>query len=408
MQHDDHVDEKWLVSYADMMTLLFGLFVILFSISMENQATFQDNLKKLSDSTTRNPANEEKKIVTANRDWERELAAEREKAAEAERQLQAMMAEMTAAREKPKNIEQLQNKIAELERMMSNSSQSQSLLAQKSKELEKALAEKAKMAEEMARLEEQLRKAKELELKVVMLEDEVRKTRELQAQITVLEDELRKAKEHQTKNEQLEDKLNKAKELENRTAALAKENKSSERAINSLQANDLKNQNLLDKQKEEIRTLSKLLEEAKNEVKKLNDELKLSERKNGDNQSYLFVILKWSTEKHDLDLTVTDPAGKEFNFKKKSFEGAPGLFSLDSRSGPGAEIWQSSNPIPGTYTIRLKMYNNYGNNEQAVVSGSIMSNKSSIVIDNKKLESKSGATITLKVTIDEKGVAKLQ
>lgn len=36
-QHMPHPDEKWLVSYSDMMTLLFGLFVMLYSIAMEKQ-----------------------------------------------------------------------------------------------------------------------------------------------------------------------------------------------------------------------------------------------------------------------------------------------------------------------------------------------------------------------------------
>ena len=47
-----HVDEKWLVSYSDMMTLLFGLFVMLYSIAMKNKGVaeaVEKELKKISE-----------------------------------------------------------------------------------------------------------------------------------------------------------------------------------------------------------------------------------------------------------------------------------------------------------------------------------------------------------------------
>jgi chemotaxis protein MotB len=43
-----HLDEKWLVSYSDMMTLLFGLFVILFALASEKNGNFQESLKTMS------------------------------------------------------------------------------------------------------------------------------------------------------------------------------------------------------------------------------------------------------------------------------------------------------------------------------------------------------------------------
>lgn len=47
-----HVDEKWLVSYADMMTLLFGLFVMMYSFAMKNKSVaeaVEKELKKISE-----------------------------------------------------------------------------------------------------------------------------------------------------------------------------------------------------------------------------------------------------------------------------------------------------------------------------------------------------------------------
>ena len=30
-EHEDHVDESWLIPYADMLTLLLALFIVLFA-----------------------------------------------------------------------------------------------------------------------------------------------------------------------------------------------------------------------------------------------------------------------------------------------------------------------------------------------------------------------------------------
>lgn len=45
-------DDKWLVSYADMITLLLGFFVVLFSMAMENRSEFEKNIRKMSMSQT--------------------------------------------------------------------------------------------------------------------------------------------------------------------------------------------------------------------------------------------------------------------------------------------------------------------------------------------------------------------
>jgi len=46
---EEHVDELWLVSYADMMTLLFGFFVILFSFSTLDEKKFDQMTQKMGE-----------------------------------------------------------------------------------------------------------------------------------------------------------------------------------------------------------------------------------------------------------------------------------------------------------------------------------------------------------------------
>lgn len=45
---DNHIDEKWLISYADMMTLLFGFFVMMYILSANNKAKMEEALQKIS------------------------------------------------------------------------------------------------------------------------------------------------------------------------------------------------------------------------------------------------------------------------------------------------------------------------------------------------------------------------
>ncbi|HEV7956135.1 MAG: hypothetical protein JWL94_913 [Microbacteriaceae bacterium] len=45
---DEHVDERWLVSYADMITVLMCLFIVLFAMSTVDQQKFQDLRESLA------------------------------------------------------------------------------------------------------------------------------------------------------------------------------------------------------------------------------------------------------------------------------------------------------------------------------------------------------------------------
>ena len=178
---------------------------------------------------------------------------------------------------------------------------------------------------------------------------------------------------------------------------------------------------VLEQQQNELENRTRDLAQEKTELKKQNEELKDRQRQQEKqledlnkkiadlelqtkNQSqFMMIVLKWSSAHHDLDLTVTDPAGHAFNFKNRKFSGVPGEFTLDSRSGPGAEIWQTDKIIPGIYTVAWKLYNNYGNEGPVVYSGIISTNKGNIQIAETKMESKGGAKGSLKIKVDAAG-----
>jgi chemotaxis protein MotB len=47
--HGEHVDERWLLTYADLITLLMALFMVLFSISSVNKSKFESLQRSLSE-----------------------------------------------------------------------------------------------------------------------------------------------------------------------------------------------------------------------------------------------------------------------------------------------------------------------------------------------------------------------
>ncbi|MGP3609259.1 flagellar motor protein MotB [Anoxybacillus sp. UARK-01] len=47
-QHDDHINETWLIPYADLLTLLLALFIVLFASSQIDQKKFQEIARSFS------------------------------------------------------------------------------------------------------------------------------------------------------------------------------------------------------------------------------------------------------------------------------------------------------------------------------------------------------------------------
>ena len=53
--HADHPDERWLLTYADMITLLMALFIVMFAISSVNTSKFEALSKSLKEAASGSP-----------------------------------------------------------------------------------------------------------------------------------------------------------------------------------------------------------------------------------------------------------------------------------------------------------------------------------------------------------------
>ncbi|MDF2939118.1 MAG: flagellar motor protein MotB, partial [Paenibacillaceae bacterium] len=47
-EHEEHADESWLIPYADLMTLLLALFIVLFATSQTDQKKLDELAKSMS------------------------------------------------------------------------------------------------------------------------------------------------------------------------------------------------------------------------------------------------------------------------------------------------------------------------------------------------------------------------
>lgn len=287
--HDEllHVDEKWLVSYADLMTLLFGLFVLLYSLSIQKGGNMKEQLEAMSASFAKNDTTQ------TNPEWTEEkvqkIIVERD-------QLQAKVQENSV------EVEKLKRSIASLE--------------EEKQKLNEKVIEKEKLTEKK-------------DQPVLDTEALLEKIKKLEKQIE--EDKERIAK---LENQALKDK----------------------ERIAKLEDQALKDKALIVKLEEEIAKLKEQLKQA----------LKRSEI-NGGTHNFMMLASKWNTEKHDIDMTVKDPSGHIYSYKKRRHSEGNGEFVLDSRFGPGIEMWQAKRYTVGRYEVRIQLYSTNGNEQDAKI-----------------------------------------
>lgn len=130
---------------------------------------------------------------------------------------------------------------------------------------------------------------------------------------------------------------------------------------------------------EQVKTLSQKVIELQQKVqqqereqKVLNSQLEQSKTPQDKSGAFMVAIIKWSSPKHDVDLQVQDPQGKIFDFKNREHKGSSGALILDTRTGPGVEVWQASKLVAGEYRLRYLFYGSYGNASPVSVEGTII------------------------------------
>lgn len=322
----------WLVSYADMMTLLFGLFVLLYSVQKE-RSNFDSTMQQIAQATFSKPPE--------------------------------------PVKPPPDPTAPLKEKIKQSEAR------------------EKELGAKLSSAEKTVR--ELSEKTKALEAKVESARPKTDAKKTPDDPTEPLKARLRAAEAHEKAlTEKIEELRARSDAAESKLAAAGRGPASTPPP------------------KEDPQALSEALKQAQKQNESLRKEIEsLKDAGSGDaRQNFMMITASWLTEKHDVDLEVSTPQGKRFNFKNRRFAGAPGAFEMDSRFGPGMEVWRADKFAPGRYAAKIALYNKNGNEEDADVSLTVVTNQRTYRIGPVKLGSTSKQK-SFAFSIDEKGGVKI-
>ncbi len=328
-------------------------------------------------------------------------------------------------------IEDLQAKIEDSEKTVKSISQIEKKTEDKDleiKKLKKQVVELDEAKKKIKKLERQLLQTDQTDL-VAELKQKEKKDRkeidELRKQVKELEKTaqpdqskvLAKLKQEKQIDQQqikdLQEKIKQLKEKDQRNIASVKSHETLQKTIERLQKEVEKSQQASLSQSQSQKKLENQLQmtqrKLQQEVTRASNLKKQLEDNTGrqDDKSFLAIVLKWSTYKHDIDLVVSSPEGKVYNYKRKSHSGYPGEFVLDSRSGPGAEVWQSSELSPGDYTLTSNLYNNYGNDKPADVSASIFTKQGKVDVPKFSLSLQNRKKI-IKFRVDKDGAVEFK
>ncbi|MDM8563131.1 hypothetical protein QUF54_07240, partial [Candidatus Marithioploca araucensis] len=112
----------------------------------------------------------------------------------------------------------------------------------------------------------------------------------------------------------------------------------------------------------------------KGQISTLQQEIKNCQEKL--KQTFLAIIMKWTTNRQDVDLHLIDTEGNEFYFERHNrnrahFRNSSAELSVDTTKGPGIEIWENPRAKPGHYKLYANLYARHGNSKNPLVKSTV-------------------------------------
>jgi hypothetical protein len=125
-------------------------------------------------------------------------------------------------------------------------------------------------------------------------------------------------------------------------------------------------------------------------------------------QTFLAIVMKWQTQKQDVDLHIIDPNNNEFFYKKHNrnrshFPNANAELSVDTIKGPGIEIWENPYIKQGIYKVYAKLYARKGNTKNPVVKTTIYYRDGSKKLPNITLHETNKKKLIAEIEVNAEG-----
>ena len=123
-------------------------------------------------------------------------------------------------------------------------------------------------------------------------------------------------------------------------------------------------------------------------------------------KKFLLVLMSWGTC-GDIDLHVSDPAEREFFYRKPSISGSRAKLEEDNTRGPGNEIWLHPAAEPGTYRVYYKYFSLNSDegcrDRNTRVRGAVLTPEGRTSLPNRTLRRRGEKPLIATITVDAEG-----